>query len=252
VEGAYENHERLTEDFVLRRTAGNAIELLGIVAFRASPVWVLAALSDVCGAGRQLIPEIAGALKAEGLLDRDEQFSTIDQVLDGLERTSARIAGVVNAPPLDVAALRQEWEAVRKDAAALAPDRLPSVETIKNVWGRLTLEARTQDRSVFEVSSMMAVSAAGGVPDRLRWLSSSARVAAGRTGQVFAQALLDHYSQTLHDIREVGYVRYAARQLQPYTQAAIQLFSPSRETVTERLLEQWRMRRHRTHKDTPP
>ena len=42
-----------------------------IVAFRASPVWVLAALADVCGIGRQLIPEIAEALKAQGLLEKD-------------------------------------------------------------------------------------------------------------------------------------------------------------------------------------
>ena len=28
------------EDFLIRRTAGNAVEALGIVAFRASPVWV--------------------------------------------------------------------------------------------------------------------------------------------------------------------------------------------------------------------
>ena len=43
--------------FLARRTVGNAVEALGIVAFRASPVWVLAALADVCGLGRHLIPD---------------------------------------------------------------------------------------------------------------------------------------------------------------------------------------------------
>ena len=68
VEGTYATDEKLADDFLVRRTAGNALELLGIVAFRASPVWVLAALADLCGAGRHLVPEIAEALKAEGLL----------------------------------------------------------------------------------------------------------------------------------------------------------------------------------------
>ena len=63
VEGVYPSEERLTEDFLLRRTAGNGIELIGILAFRASPVWVLAALADASGGGRYLIKEIAGALK---------------------------------------------------------------------------------------------------------------------------------------------------------------------------------------------
>ena len=38
------------DDFVARRAAGNAVEVLGIVAFRASPVWVLAALADLSAA----------------------------------------------------------------------------------------------------------------------------------------------------------------------------------------------------------
>src|SRR5688572_25229140 len=54
VEGVYAREESLPDDFLARRTAGNAIEVLGVVAFRASPVWVLAALADLCGAGRQL------------------------------------------------------------------------------------------------------------------------------------------------------------------------------------------------------
>lgn len=113
VEGVYQKEEALAENFLVRRTAGNALEVMGIIAFRASPVWVLAALADVCGAGRHLIPEIADALKAEGLLEKDTQFTTVEQMLDGLERTSSRLASTVNTPPLDVAALREELRAIR-------------------------------------------------------------------------------------------------------------------------------------------
>ena len=103
VEGVYRADAALPDNFLARRTAGNAVEVLGIVAFRASPVWILAALADVCGMGRQLIPELTEALKAQGLLEADAQFTTVDQMLDGLERTSSRLAATVNTPPLDVA-----------------------------------------------------------------------------------------------------------------------------------------------------
>ncbi len=76
VEGVYPTEEKLSEDFLMRRTAGNGIELIGILAFRASPVWVLAALADASGGGRYLMHEIAGALKDDGLLDRNRDFST--------------------------------------------------------------------------------------------------------------------------------------------------------------------------------
>ena len=38
VEGAYPSETKLAEDFLLRRTAGNGLELIGVLTFRASPV----------------------------------------------------------------------------------------------------------------------------------------------------------------------------------------------------------------------
>ena len=52
VEGVFPPGTKLAENFLVRRTAGNGIELIGILTFRASPVWVLAALADLSGAGR--------------------------------------------------------------------------------------------------------------------------------------------------------------------------------------------------------
>ena len=83
---------------------------------------------------------------------------------------------------------------------------------------------------------MMALSAVRSVPDGVRWLSASALVGATRTEQIFASALLDHYKQTLSEIRETGYFTYAGRQLRPYVVAAAGQFSPTRSSLTERLL----------------
>ena len=237
VDGVYTAEDALPDNFLARRTAGNAVEALGIVAFRASPVWVLAALADLCGIGRRLIPEMADALKAEGLLEKDAEFTSVDQMLDGLERTSSRLAATINTPPLDVAGLRREWEAIRDEARGLPSASLPSREAISDIWVRLKTESARQERSIFETSSMMAVAAAQALPDRARWLSASARVSARRTGHIVAAALLDHYTQTLGEIRQVGYLAYARRQFRPYVRAAASQFSPKRRTLTQRLLE---------------
>ena len=237
VEGVYTGEGTLPDNFLARRTAGNAVEVLGIVAFRASPVWILAALADLCGMGRYLIPEIADALKAQRLLEKDAQFNSVDQLLDGLERTSSRLAATLNTPPLDVAGLRREWEAIREDARGLQPRSLPSREMIRTVWMLLKTESARQGRPVFETSSMMALSAASALPDGVRWFSASARVGATRTGHIFAAALLDHYRQTLSDMQQVGYLAYAGRQFRPYVRAAVDQFSPRRRTLTQRLFE---------------
>jgi len=240
VEGVYPNQEKISEDFLLRRTAGNGIELIGVLAFRASPVWVLAALADASGAGRHLIHEISSALKDQGLLDPTTEFSNVDQVLDGLELTSGRLASNVNAPPLDVATLRKEWQSLKVDLAKIPPKNLPSIENLRDVWTDLSVEAREQNRTIFEVSSIMAMSAMSHLPQKVRWLSASARTAAGKTGSVLAGVLLDHYRTTLKELHDTGYVRYAIQQFRPYLYAAALQFSPRRNSLTEKLLRKLR------------
>ena len=236
VESVRDAGSDIPDDFVARRAAGNAVEVLGVVAFRASPVWVLAALADLAGLGRHLIPEIAASLKARGLLEESAEFTTVDQILDGLERTSGRLASTINAPPLDVAALREEWRALKEDARGLKPGRLPSADTIRDLWGQLQAESARQGRSVFETSSLLAVSAARAIPRGMLRLGVSAGVGGARSGQVLGAALLDDYRRTLGELREVGYAAYARRQLSPYVRAAVNQFSPSKSTLTERIL----------------
>lgn len=239
VKGVYPEGGKLSEDFLVRRAAGNGIELVGILAFRASPVWVLAALADASGAGRYLIREIAASLKDEGLLKPAAEFTTVDQMLDGLEASAGRMAATINTPPLDVTALRQEWSALRQDLAKIPVSKLPSMNALRALWSEMKKEAQKQNRTVFQVSSLMAMSAMRHVPENARWLSASARSAARKASAAVAAVLLEDYRTTLKHIRETGYIRYAARQFRPYLFAALSQFSPRRPSLTERLLTRY-------------
>jgi hypothetical protein len=236
IEGTYPAcAESLPPDFLLRRTAGNVVELAGIASFHASPVWVLAALADLAGAGRELIGEMAKALESEGLLEPGREFHSMDQLLDGLERTAGRLSETVNTPPLNVASLREEWTAIRAEASRIPISALP-VERLASQWRELKQEAAAQGRSVLQLSSVMALAAVRELPENARWLSRAAQVCGRRTGEVLGRGLLDHYSKSLEEIRETGYIRYWLREFQPYWQGAVQQFSSRRMTATERFL----------------
>lgn len=237
VQGAQPSEQKLGEDFLLRRAAGNGIELMGVIAFRASPVWVLAALADAAGFGRQLIPQIAESLKKEGLLAPGESFATMDQLLAGLERSSGQLAETVNAPPLDIAGLRAEWRKFVGEARQLPAPQLPPASTVTRLWQDLRATAERERRSVFEVSSLLAVAAVGELPERARVLSKSAAIVLRHGGAAVSNALLEHYRQSLLELREVGYLRYGVRQLTPYTHAALGAFSPALQTLTGKLLD---------------
>src|SRR5436190_1989088 len=89
---------------------------------------------------------------------------------------------------LGIAALRKEWTEIRMQARGLKLVDLPSVTAISERWEELKDEAARQGRSIFETSSVMAISAVRALPDRARWLSSSTRVAATRTGRLLSAA----------------------------------------------------------------
>jgi hypothetical protein len=213
--------------------------LLGILAFHASPVWVLGALADATGGGRKLILEISQALKEEGLLDPAANFETIDQVLDGLEQTSGHLATTLNLPPASVAGLRREWERLKGEVQKIPPRNLVSLERVERVWESLRQSAKEQGRSVFTVSSLMALNTVREVPSNVVWLSRAARTAARRTGKVFGEAILDHYTVTLAEIGRTGFVSYWTREFRPYLHGAAAQFAPEHESLTERWLGKW-------------
>ena len=236
VEGAYPAQGKLADNFAMRRFAGNGVELIGLLTFGASPVWVLAALADLSGTGGQLIREITHSLREEGLLPEGADYGTAAQLLDGLESTAGRLATTANTPPINLAGVRQEWADLRREAAKIPTPRLPSVEALGRNWEDLKATAAAQGRPVFQVSTLMALSAISHVPENVLWLSRCTAGAARRTGQIFAGSLLNHYSAALHQIRSTGFATYWVREFRPYLKAAASQFSPRRVTATERLL----------------
>jgi hypothetical protein len=240
VEGIYPSEGRLAENFLLKKTTSHGIELLGILAFHASPIWILAALADAAGGGRKFIQEISQALKEEGLLDGAAHFETMDQVLDGLEKTSEHLATTMNLPPVDVASLRREWDRLKEELRTIPPKKIPALARVERIWADLQTSAKEQGRTVFTVSSLMAISTVAHVPANVVWLSRAARTAARRTGKVLGEAILDHYTEALAEIRLTGFINYWTREFRPYLRGAAEQFAPGRESLTERLLRRKR------------
>jgi hypothetical protein len=237
VEGVYPSEGRLAENFLLTRTASHGIELLGILAFQASPIWVLAALADATGGGRKLIVEIARALQEEGLLAPDARFETMEQVLHGLETTSGHMATTLNMPPMDIAGLRREWNQLKGELATIPPKKLAPLERIEKVWQDLQTTAKQQGKSVFGISSLLAVSTVAHVPANVLWLSRAARSAVRRTGRVLGDTVLDHYTTALTEIARTGFFAYWSCEFRPYLRGAAEQFAPTHESLTERLLK---------------
>ena len=235
VDGVYNSDRPLVEWFAIRRAASHGIEAAGILAFHASPMWVLAALADLSGAGQSLIAEISEALRAEGLLTESEHpFESVDQLLDGLEKSAGVLAQAVNMPPLNIDEIRTEWRKLRSHLPSRTD--LPGAEILNRNWNYLVRTARQENVSVFRLSSLLAISAVRKLPANVWWLSRASRLAGRRTGEVLVETILDSYVESLKEIHRIGYLKFWIREFAPYIRAMTRQFSRSHVSLTEKLL----------------
>jgi hypothetical protein len=236
VRGIYSRKDPIAHELVRRYAVGASIEMLGIMNFYLSPVWVLAALGDATRLGRVLVSRAGNALKAEGLIDPRVRFRDMDHLLRGLEQTSSHLALTINMPPLHAKGLRAEWAQFRKNLAILHPAQLPSAVELKDSWARIENASQKVQRPVFSVSAALSLSAASAVPGQVQWLSRSAAAAARTTGSIVGRAFLDHYAAASKEMGEIGFTEYWNKHSRPYFVAAVRHFLPGQPSWTERTL----------------
>src|SRR5215218_2083051 len=109
----------------VRKGAGNVVELGSIAAFGFSPLWLLAAASDLARGSRVYLDTLVDELKAAEVLAPEAEFGSVDELLGALEGGSGTAARLVDIPPLELAELRSSVAELRANVNDLPrPDEL--------------------------------------------------------------------------------------------------------------------------------
>jgi hypothetical protein len=210
-------HEPDAGRLAVRKGVGNVVELGSIAAFGFSPLWVLAAAADVSGGSRAYLDTLVGELVREGVLPRDSEIDSVDQLLAALQGVSGTSARMVDIPPLEVEALRRSLDDLRRDAGSL-----PSQEELARVYQAIRQTAEREGMSMLDVS----------VGVGFAFFNSARKV--GR------QHVLDPYTEDLRPLRDEGFGAYAHRVSRPYAAAVARHFDPSAPSLTERGIDRLR------------
>ena len=200
----------------VRKGAGNVVELGSIAAFGFSPLWILAAAADVTHGSRVYLDAFVRELVNAGALPAGSAPGSVDELLGALEGVSGTSARLVDIPPLELRALRQSLDEIRKDAASL-----PAPDELAGVFDGLREASRQEGASLLEVS----------VGIGLAFFNSARHV--GR------QHVLDPYREDLAPVRDEGLGAYARRVSAPYADAVKRHFDADAQTLTERGLERF-------------
>jgi hypothetical protein len=204
-------------ELLKRKTAGNAMELSSIAAFGFSPLWLLAAASDISHGSRVYLEVLVAELKRAGVLAEEAELQSIDDLLGALEGASGTTARLVDLPPLELSGLRASFSELRSSAS-----ELPTPRQLAALYMGLQQEAARERQSLLEVSSGIG----------LAFLLSARNV--GREHVVVP------YREDWKPLREEGFAAYARRVSGPYLAAITGHFDPERETWTERAMNRAR------------
>jgi hypothetical protein len=210
------------QELAKRKGAGNVVELGSIAAFGFSPLWLLAAASDVTHGSRVYLNALTQELKAAGLLAAEVDARSVDDVLNAIEQTSAGAARLIDIPPLELRELRTSLVELRGHA-----DSLPSSDELAALYSALRRTAEAEDRPLLEVSSGVG----------LAFLTSARKLS---HEHVFVP-----YREDWQPLRDEGFAAYARRVGRPYRDAVIRHFQAEEQAHSERLLDRFGVLRKR-------
>jgi hypothetical protein len=220
VEGVFSTEEMPARELLVRKTAGNLVELSSFLAVGWSPVWLLAGASDLVGGSKVYLRALVTELRDAGVLAEETSVASFEELLTALEGTSGVLADTVDVPPLSIQSVRTSWQELQRQVADL-----PDAAGLEKIFAELQLAARQEDRSVLEISSVVALGAV-------------------RTGVRLGNVhIFDYYRHALRTIVEEGLLSFLRRTSTPYLTRAGAHFDPRSSTYSERLLRHWADRR---------
>jgi hypothetical protein len=215
VPDVYPDQTMSPAEMAKRKVVGNAVELAGVLSMGWSPLWLLAAASDLTGGTRAYLAALVDELKTSGVLPEGTDVASVDALLQTLEGTSGVAADAVDLPPIDVAALRTSWAELKANVGAL-----PDAAALAATFEQLRAAAVVEGRSLLDVSAVVAAGAL-----RAGWTLGNTHI-------------FEYYREALAAIQEEGLLRFARRVSTPYLSRALLHFSPREDTYTERWLRQ--------------
>jgi hypothetical protein len=220
VRDIYRDEAIPVQELAARKFTGNVLEVASIFAVGFSPLWVLAAASDVMGGSKAYLRALVEELEAAGHLPQDTDIASYEELLSRLETGSGVMADAIDVPPMSVQEARASFDAIRRQASDLPP-----AEDLAMLFREMQATAQREGRSLTDVSAALGLAAAK---------------AGLEMGNVH---VFDFYRDALGAIREEGLLRFLRRVATPYVSRAGSHFDPNVTTYSERFVRWLEARR---------
>tara|TARA_B100000029_G_C17458363_1_gene917567 strand:- start:52 stop:1029 length:978 start_codon:yes stop_codon:yes gene_type:complete len=234
VKGLYDD-ESLEGEYATRKLLGNAIEGVGIATVHVSPLWVFAFFADSVKGGQVYLDRLQDELVEKGYIESNKLSSSLQELLDGLEKTTSSFAQNIDTPPLSRADVMGNVNEIRESIGELFSRAGKTAGDITNEVSNIMqdfLDTATEEgQSLLELGGVLTLQATS----RAKQAAGVAVTAPQVAGKMLYENILGYYKDTLSDIHEHGYARVVSETIDPYGNAIISQFSTDKETWTEKI-----------------
>ena len=222
----------LGKDFIARKAVGNFIDLAGWATLAASPVWIMAIVSDVAYGSKTYVKELAEELRKKGLIDEDSTIHNVDDLLASVKDVTGQTASLVDTPPLSLADLKETLASTRDSLKSIDVRKILPEAEIKRYWQEMRDISARENVSFVGVSGALTMHTMGKLGTVTRGAFTGVQLAGG----MFNQHVIGHYKQAMIDMRERGFYQTLSESSEPYVEAVWNNFKVDRTTWTEELL----------------
>ena len=234
VERTKAEKDRAIDNFVARKTVGNLVETASIVTLHASPLWILAVVSDVAHGSKIYLQELSVELKARGLIVDETGIDNVDGLLEALSGVSGTAANAVHVPPLTMRCMKKSVADTRRALESAHPAEIISLEEIERLWGEIKSTAQQENMSMLGVAGAMLM----GTGNHIINVGKGALAGTKVTLTLFDRYIIDHYQNSLTTIRKKGIYTSLQETSSPYVTAVWENFNfdSTRETLTQKIM----------------
>ena len=137
VSGRFPMQDMSGQELIQRKVAGNFVEAFSVFTVGFSPLWFLAAASDVTGGTRVYLDAFVRELKKADVLPDNTDVSSVDDLLAVLDSTVGQAADTIDIPPTAISDMRDSVELLRENA-----EMIPGPQRLAELFSQLNEAAR--------------------------------------------------------------------------------------------------------------
>lgn len=216
-----------------KKAVGNFLDIAGMATLHISPMWVMAAVSDIAYGSSVYVKELAQELEKQGVIDEASTIHNVDDFLNAIQNASGRVASSIDKPPLSVEEFRAFVNETRESVASANIRNVLPEKEVRQYWDSLSQVARKENMSLFEAATAVAMHTA----QQTSAIAVNAKTGFQVAGGLLQRNVLQHYQDSLTSIRQQGVLNVLRTTYEPYAGFIWNNFSGKRASWTETLID---------------